>query len=194
MAFLTKTVIALASAGMFFTLGGPAMGQKTDLDVNSQPLSYSNSSGSHFAAEAASGGMMEVKLGQLAVQKSSNDQVKMFGQRMVDDHSRANDQLMGLASKDNLTLPSQMNSKDQATYDRLSKLSGSIFDRAYINDMMSIHEKDIAAFQHEANDGKNSDLKTWAANTLPMLRDHLRLAKDTASSLGYVSSNYFSRK
>lgn len=136
-----------------------------------------------FAMKAAQGGMAEVKLGQLATQNASNADVKMFGQRMVDDHSKANDQLKQLAAKQNITLPSDIDAKDQATYDRLSKLHGADFDRAYINDMVNDHKKDIAEFEKEANGGKDQSLKTFAQNTLPTLRDHLQMAQSTQAKV-----------
>src|SRR5262249_17471675 len=84
-----------------------------------------------FVTEAASGGMEEVELGKIGTEKASSDQVKQFGQRMVDDHGKANDELKALAQSKNITVPSAPSAKDQATIDKLSKLSGEPFDRAY---------------------------------------------------------------
>src|SRR6202034_3365019 len=106
-------------------------------------------SDSDFAKDAAQGGMAEVKLGQLAQDKGTSDAVKEFGKKMVDDHSAANDKLKSVAEQENVTLPSGLNKKDQATYDKLSKLSGDAFDRAYARDMVKDHQDDIAAFQQE---------------------------------------------
>ena len=89
-----------------------------------------------FADAAAQGGMAEVKLGQLAEDQGQNQAVKDFGKRMVTDHSKANDDLKTAAQKDNITLPDKMSAHDQAQYDRLSKLSGEAFDRAYARDMV----------------------------------------------------------
>ena len=88
-------------------------------------------SDAHFAKEEAQGGMAEVKLGQLAEEKGSNDTVKSFGKRMVEDHSKAGDKLKEVASRESITLPTDISAKDQATYDRLAKLNGAAFDRAY---------------------------------------------------------------
>lgn len=130
-----------------------------------------------FVKEAAQGGMAEVELGQLAVQKASSDDVKKFGQRMVDDHSKANDKLKEVASKEGITLPQGPDAKDQAIKDRLSKLSGEQFDKAYMRDMVKDHKKDVAAFQNESNAGKDTDVKTFASETLPTLQDHLKEAE-----------------
>jgi putative membrane protein len=138
----------------------------------------------HFAKEAAQGGMAEVKLGQLAQEKGSNDTVKSFGKRMVDDHSKAGDKLKEVASRASITLPTDISAKDQATYDRLAKLNGSAFDRAYARDMVEDHETDVAAFQKEANAGKDDSLKSFAAETLPTLQDHLKRAKEMMKTVG----------
>ena len=132
-----------------------------------------------FMMKAAQGGMAEVELGQLAKDKASSDAVKTFGQHMIDDHSKANDELKDLASKKNVTLPADVDAKDRTTKDRLSKLSGEAFDRAYMRDMVADHRKDIAEFEREANNGKDPDVKAWAAKTLPTLQNHLKMAEDT---------------
>jgi putative membrane protein len=136
-----------------------------------------------FATAAAGGGMAEVKLGELALKNASNADVKKFAQRMVDDHTKAGDKLKTIASKDNINLPSDMDAKDKATYDRLSKLQGAQFDQAYMRDMVKDHKTDVAEFQKEANGGKNADLKSFASDTLPTLQEHLKMAQDTLSKL-----------
>jgi putative membrane protein len=136
-----------------------------------------SSSDKMFMDKAAQGGMAEVQLGQLATEKAQSDDVKKFGQRMVDDHSKANDQLKSLASQKSVTLPTDLNAKDQALKDRLSKLSGAQFDHAYIQAMVRDHKEDIAEFQKEANRGKDSDVKNWASQTVPTLQDHLKMAE-----------------
>jgi putative membrane protein len=138
---------------------------------------------SDFVAKAAAGGLAEVQLGQLATQKASNPDVKAFGQQMVDDHSKANDKLQDIASRKGVTLPNTMDSKDQATYDRLSALNGADFDRAYMADMVKDHRVDIAEFAKEANSGSDSDLKSFASKTLPTLRHHLELAQSAESKV-----------
>jgi putative membrane protein len=85
-----------------------------------------------FAKDAALGGMAEVQLGKLATQKASRDDIKQFGQKIVDDHTKANDQLKELASKENIPIPDALDSKHQARIDKLSKLSGENFDKAFV--------------------------------------------------------------
>jgi putative membrane protein len=141
-----------------------------------------------FAQKAAQGGMAEVQLGQLAVQNGASDQVKQFGQRMVDDHSKANDQLKALAAKESITLPTSLNAKDQALVTKLQNMKGDAFDKAYMRDMVKDHEEDIADFQKEASSGSDAGLKTFATKTLPILQEHLRMAKEASQSVGAMSS------
>jgi putative membrane protein len=97
---------------------------------------------------------------------------------MVDDHSKANDELKSIAASKGITLPTSLSAKEQATYDRLTKLSGAEFDRAYMKDMVEDHVKDVAMFEKEAKNGKDADVKAFADKTLPTLREHLQMARD----------------
>lgn len=141
-----------------------------------------------FMESAASGGMMEVQLGNYAREHASNDAVKDFGKRMVTDHTKANDQLTALAQTKGVTLPTQLSHHDQSTYDKLTKLNGADFDREYIKHMISDHKKDIKEFQKEADKGSDADVKNFAATTLPVLQQHLQLAEDTAKQIGVTAS------
>lgn len=136
-----------------------------------------------FAHKAAIGGMAEVELGNLAQQKASNDQVKQFGARMVQDHTKANDQLKQIASTKGVQLPTRLDSKHQKVMDRLQKMSGAQFDRAYMSDMVSDHKEDISDFKKEANSGRDSDLKNFASQTLPTLQEHLQMAQTTNTAV-----------
>jgi len=127
----------------------------------------------NFAAEAASGGMTEVALGKIAQEKGVNARVKKFGSMMVMDHSKANDSLKALAARKNITLPAAPNAKDQATIDKLSKLSGKAFDDAYVSDMIDDHKHDVKAFEDATKSLKDPDLKAFATKTLPVLKTHL---------------------
>lgn len=130
-----------------------------------------------FAEKAAEGGKAEVELGQLAVQKASDEKVKQFGQKMVDDHSKANQQLQQVAEQEHVTLPSTMDAEAKQEQQRLSKLSGAEFDKAYMRYQLKDHRKDVAEFQKEASAGKDSGIKNFAQNTLPTLQEHLKLAE-----------------
>ncbi len=133
--------------------------------------------------KAAQGGLAEVQLGQLAAQKASNPDVKAFGQKMVDDHTKANDQLKDIASKNSIAVPTELSAKDKAEHERLSKLSGDAFDKAYMSHMVADHKKDVAEFKKEANSGKDDAVKNFAQQTLPTLQEHLKMAQETNGKL-----------
>jgi putative membrane protein len=146
--------------------------------------SASNSGADHpFVTDAARGGMAEVELGNLAKQKAQSEDVKKFADRMVQDHTKANGELKSIAQKQNINLPTDLDSKSKATKDRLEKLSGAEFDRAYVQDMLSDHRKDVSDFRKESQSGKDSEVKAWAAKTLPTLEEHLKLAEDASKSV-----------
>jgi len=131
-----------------------------------------------FVMDAATGGMAEVQLGKLAADKATNPDVKQFGQRMADDHSKANDELKALASKESIDLPASLDAKHQATVDRLSKLSGADFDKAYVKEMVKDHDMDVKEFQKEAQNGQNTSVRDFASKTLPTLQEHQKMIHD----------------
>jgi len=143
---------------------------------------------SKFVTAAAAGGLAEVKMGELAKQKGSNESVTAFGEQMVKDHTAANEKLKSVVSGKGVTVPESLTPKDQALYDRLSKLSGSQFDSAYINAMVKDHQEDVAEFRKVSKTAKDSDIKTFATETLPTLEHHLQMAEDAQKQLG-ASSN-----
>jgi len=121
--------------------------------------------------KAAKGGMMEVAMGKLAEQNGQSPDVKSFGQRMVTDHSKANDELKKIAAEKNFKLP-----------EKQPKGSWSS-DKAYMDMMLKDHEKDLAEFQQEASSGSDPDVKKFADDTAKVVQEHLQLAKDTQSKL-----------
>jgi putative membrane protein len=130
-----------------------------------------------FAMEAAMGGMTEVELGRLATERGASAAVKQFGQRMVDDHSKANDELKQWATTAGVTLPTALDAKHQAMVTKMSGLSGAAFDKAYSQAMLKDHVKDVALFQRESERGMDAGLKGFASSTLPTLREHLQMAR-----------------
>ena len=136
-----------------------------------------------FVMEAGPGGLAEVELGRLAAQKGQSTDVKKFGQRMVTDHSKANAELKKLAASKGITLPAGMNTEQMAEHAKLAKLSGAEFDREYMALMVEDHDKDVAAFQDEAKDGSDPDIKSFAAKTLPTLQEHQRMSKEIKAKL-----------
>ena len=165
---------------------GMSLGAAAQASSSGSQLSASDKA---FMDKAAQGGMAEIELGQLATQKGRSEQVKQFGQKMVDDHTKANDQLKQVASQVGVTLPTGLDAKDEATKDKLSKLSGTQFDKAYMKDMVNDHKVDVAEFQKEAQNGKDPAVKNFAQQTLPVLQEHLQMAQqdETAISQGKSS-------
>jgi putative membrane protein len=130
-----------------------------------------------FMIEAAQGGMMEVKLGELASTKGQNAEVKAFGKKMVEDHTKANNDLKELAKKNNIQLPNDMSSDQKDMYEKLTKLSGAEFDKEYVSAMVDDHEEDLEAFQGQADDAKDVDLKAFAAKYAPVIKGHYEMIK-----------------
>jgi putative membrane protein len=136
-----------------------------------------------FAQKAAEGGLMEVQFGQLAQQQAKDEQVVQFGRRMVQDHGQANKKLMALAEQKTIQLPKELPADAQQKYDEMQELSGAEFDKAYMDEMVADHEKDIALFEQQAEAGKDPDLRAFAEETLPTLRAHLELAQEVQSQI-----------
>jgi len=136
-----------------------------------------------FINEVAAGGLAEVKLGQLAAERGGSQDVRNFGKRMADDHSAANKDFMALLQKKGMEAPKEMTRKQQELYDRLSKLRGAEFDKAYMAAMVEDHKEDVAHFEATSRDGSDPDLKAWASKTLPTLKEHLKLAQDIQMKL-----------
>jgi putative membrane protein len=136
-----------------------------------------------FAKNAAQGGMAEVQMGKLAAERGGSAAVKLFGQRMVDDHTKANIEMNQLAARKNIALPQELSSEQKSMMDKLSKLAGADFDKQYVDAMVEDHEKDVEEFQTQSEKGDDPDVRAFAAKTLPTLRDHLQMIKDIKSKL-----------
>lgn len=138
-----------------------------------------------FAMKAADGGMAEVQLGELAEKNGESQMVKDFGKRMVADHSKANKELKSIAAKKNIMLPEKISAEHQMKVDKLSKLKGAEFDKAYMKEMKKDHQKDIAEFSRASKELKDPDLKQFAEQTLPVLKGHMEMLKsDMAAEHG----------
>lgn len=179
--FLSILCSAVLSLGMIAPLADPPSAQSKrapDPKAAAVVPGKEGNMDNTFAKKAAEGGIAEVKFGQLAEEKGTSQAVKDFGKRMVADHTKANEQLQKDAAQEKMTLPTTMTNKDQMAYDRLSKLSGASFDRAYARDMVRDHRADIAEFETESNSGHVQWTKTFASQTLPTLKEHLKQAEE----------------
>lgn len=164
-------------------------GTKTPSDATTSPVEQTQSneartrtassgktekplSDKEFVLRAAQGGMTEVALGKEAGEKGGTSEVKDFGNRMVKDHTAANDELKSLAEKKGIALTDKLDARHQGQVDKLNKLSGSAFDKAYVTNQVRAHESTVQLFQEEAKSGQDPDLKAFATKTLPTLQDH----------------------
>jgi putative membrane protein len=140
-----------------------------------------------FLRHAASDGLAEVQLGQMAEKQATNPEVQHFAQRMVTDHTQANQELMTLAQSKNISVPQAVDKKEQKTAAALGKKHGTSFDHAYMRDMVTDHEKAVQLFTAEANEGRDADIKAFATKTLPTLQEHLQMARQLAQQSGSMS-------
>lgn len=178
-----------SSGGSSSGMGGSSASGSSSMDSSSR-MGASGASGTLAAAdrkfmmEAASGGMLEVAAGRLAATQAQDPQIKAFGQRMVTDHTQANQQLMSLASAKGVQLPTSMERKHQQMVDKLQAMSGAEFDRAYASMMAKDHKEDVEAFRKASRDSKDPDLKSFATQTLPTLQDHYATAQTLPGAKG----------
>ena len=141
-----------------------------------------------YVQDDANGGAMEVYLGKLAAEKATNADVKTFAQKMVDDHTKANDHsgIKELAKSKGYEIKFDPGDKQQKMFDKLNKLSGDDFDKEYVNMMVKDHEKAVKEFDEQSKSADDADLKKFAGDTLPTLQDHLKMIQDIQSKLGEV--------
>lgn len=151
---------------------------------NSSDSSKLSEQDQKFVKEAANGGLAEVELGKTAQEKGQSQAVKDFGKKMVEDHGKANEKLKTLASSKGITLSSELKGEEKKHVEKLSALSGAEFDKAYTEHMIKDHRKDIAAFRKESKEGQDADIKAFATDTLPTLREHLKTIRQVAMDSG----------
>lgn len=128
-----------------------------------------------FYKEAAAGGMAEVELGKVAQSKGSSEGVRSFGAQMVTDHTAANMKLKAAAAKSDVKLPTDTDAAHKATKKKLEGLSGAEFDTAYIQSQVMDHQKTVALLEREIASGTDANAKTWAQESLPVVKMHLSM-------------------
>lgn len=172
---MTMWVSANAQDGMS---AGSGTGQNT-----SRKMAVS-AADKKFMMMAAMGGMAEVEMGRLALEKSSSDAVKQYAQKMIDDHTAANNELMQVASAKGITLPTQPDAKQMALMAKMQKLSGAEFDMMYVKESgVKAHESMEKLMMKESMSGKDADAKAFAAKTLPTVRMHLQMAREMMTNM-----------
>lgn len=129
-----------------------------------------------FMQKAIAGNLAEIKVGQLAQQKGATEGVRHFGAVLEQDHSKANSQAMSTASSMGVTVPAAPSAKEQAEYQHLASLSGSEFDKAFVEAMLKDHKKDIKEYKKESK-AANGPAASYAEQILPDLHKHLQIAE-----------------
>jgi putative membrane protein len=174
--------VAFVSAALFSCGGQTKQEDPKDVATDQNEEKFDDSDkekDTDFAVTAADGGMLEVELGKIAQQKATHPEVKKFAQMMVEDHSKANDELKALAAQKNISLPATLSEKNQERLNDMQEKSGADFDKDYMDFMVNDHEEDVDAFEKQAEDGNDAELKSWAAGKVTTLRHHLEMAKTT---------------
>jgi putative membrane protein len=184
--YLAATFL-LATSLMF------SCGRKTETETDSKEIAEEQNEAKHedsniekdtdFAVDAADAGLLEVRLGELAQTNATSQQVKEFGQMMVTDHSKANDELKSLTAQKNISLPGALSEKCQKKYDELAEKKGADFDKAFMKAMVDDHEDVVKSFKKEAEDGNDPDIKAWASGKVAALEHHLESAKTTRDAV-----------
>jgi putative membrane protein len=167
-----KTTLAIALASLGFAVGALAA-SPGKLDSGDRK----------FIEEAAMGGMAEVELGRMVQSRAQNDQVKQFAQRMVTDHTKANDDLKQLAGSKGIEVPPSVDRKHQKEIDEIAKKDAAKLDREYMEHMVKEHKKDVREFEKQAKKAKDPDVQGFASKTLPTLKEHLALAQQVESAV-----------
>lgn len=201
MVLATAALLSITSAGAQMTPGGggqtsPAQqttpGTQPGTQPGMSPLDQATGNNGQdpngaarmmdkdFVRTALQGGMAEVQLGQLAAQKGNSDDVKQFGQKMVDDHTKLADQLKPVAEQMGVKPPTSLSSKDKATLAKLQALNGEAFDKAYIRDMVKDHTKDEKDFRQEADRTTDPQLKEAVTQGAQVIGEHLQMIKQIA--------------
>ena len=166
-AFAQSTAAASSSAG-----AGKSM----------HSMNMSGHSDAGFMRHAAADSLAEIDMGHIALDKSSSDQVKQFAQKIIDDHTKANDQLMSIAQRKQVTLPTEPMPMAKQEAAHLKTLSGAAFDSAYARAMVKDHRKAIKLFGMESQNATDTDLKQFASTTLPILKTHMEMAEQLKGS------------
>jgi putative membrane protein len=173
-----------AGAGAGAGTGGGQAGQPNSASqmdqMNAQQQPQNAAMDKMFVQKAMQGSMAEVQLGQLTLQKSNNEQVKQFAQKMIDDHTKLNEQMKPVAQQLGVKVPDKLSKKDSKNIAKMQSLSGPEYDQAYIKDMVKDHKSDLSDFQTEASNGTDPNVKDAAAQGSKVIAQHLQMVQQLA--------------
>jgi putative membrane protein len=154
---------------------GPGISQDNSADRAAGNLSYGDR---NFVEETARDGMAEVEMARLAEQKASNPRVKEYARQLVEDHTKANEELKRIAAAQHFAAPAEIDGGARRKIDNLKELSGTKFDHEFLKHSIEDHEDNIKDFEEMTKDAENQDLKHFASTTLPRLHHHLEMARN----------------
>jgi putative membrane protein len=172
----------VAALAVLAAIAAPAAAQRPQADRPQNMGSTMSRSTQSFIKDAAAGGQAEISLAQLAESKATDPAVKGLADTIRRDHEAADAELQTIAERKHIALPTTETRAEKNTADRLSKLNGRAFDRAYTVEMVKDHQTDIKQFEQHQKDG-DPDVAAWAAKTLPTLRDHLKRSEDAQQAV-----------
>jgi putative membrane protein len=165
------TCAALAAIGILLWLPGLATARDMQVGVADQV----------FAMMSAEGGLVEVQLGKLAADLAADPEVRQWAQRLVQDHTTANQELLTIAKQKDISIPREVDDTHEDVVKLFSRLEGAQFDREFLRYQVMHHEKDVAAFGLQAKEGQDPELKAFAAKQLPILQAHLQQVRNLAA-------------
>ncbi len=165
------------------------LAQDTTNSDSKMQTSGKKNSDSKFMMMAATSDMNEIGLSNQALSKSTNEDVKKLAQMMVDDHTKASEELKPIATSKGVVLPTEMDSKHKSAMEKMSAMSGAKFDMAYVKMMVKDHEKAVAMFQKEASNSKDAEAKAFAAKTLPVLQGHLDMSRNMMTKMTGIKTD-----
>ena len=179
---------AAAAALLMLSLGASAQSTGTTGSTGGQATTPAatptlDRADRRFMEKAATDGMAEVQIAEMAQQRAANPKVREFANRIVQDHGAANAELMRLATAKGMAVPADAGRENKREADRLAKLNGADFDRAYIKHMVEEHQEDLRDFERASKAARDSEVKAFATRTLPTLQSHLQLARSTEEAL-----------
>ncbi len=141
------------------------------------PYACSHQSDRKFLEETAENGILEITIGEMAIRRASQDEVKEMGQRLVKNYTEFSGELAELARKMGVTLPQELGKENKEKVEKLAGFSGALFNQEFLAEVIQDQKKEMSSFQEKAKHGKNPELKAWASKTLPKLEVNYLLAR-----------------
>jgi putative membrane protein len=179
---MTRTIVAVAAVAL--ALGAAPAYAQTSYGTTTTTTTQSGSTkiskaDENFIKKVAQDGIAEVDLATLAKEHAKSDQVKTFAERMIKDHTKANQELERIAQNDGVAIPGEAGEEHSKMRAELSKFKGEEFDQRYMKEMVEAHQKAVSLLEQETKTVDNKDLKAFAEATLPVVKEHLQMAKAT---------------